>query len=236
MGQVVLKMIAAFSGGKDSTAMVLHMRPAYVLFTPTGNELPLVRKHIEAVAVEVGAELICPKAPTLGELIDHFNAVPNPRMRWCTRMIKIEPAIAWLANSPEFCMAVGLRADEPERGGLYGLPPHRYCAPMQDWDWGIDAVASCLSHYDFAPPVRTDCAVCPYQRLGEWWRLWKNHPVEWAQGECWEQQTGHTFRSPSRDTWPAALRGLRERFEAGDVPRGAEDDGNVGKRCRVCTL
>ncbi len=226
--------IAAFSGGKDSTAMVLHLRPQYLFFTATGNELLPVYAHIDHVAQMVGATVIRAPAPTLGELIKHFRALPNPRMRWCTRMIKIRPAITWMKLHPNHRLAVGLRDDEPQRDGIYGLPADRYWMPMKDWGWGIESVEACLKHHDITIPERTDCAVCPYQRLGEWWKLWKRWPEEWAQGEAWEEQIGHTFRSPSRDTWPASMRGLAARFRDGEVPRGIGD--KPGKRCRVCTM
>lgn len=64
--------------------------------------------------------------------------------------------------------------------------------------------------------------------------LLAGYPEEYARGEFYEGQTGHTFRSPARDSWPASLAELRQHFEAGRVPRGVdEDDGNV---CRVCAL
>lgn len=84
-------------------------------------------------------------------------------------------------------------------------------------------------------PKRTDCALCYGQRLGEWWSLWKDHPEEFAKGEEYERSTGHTFRSPGRDTWPAELVELRRRFEAGDVPRGITLDLPEAA-CRVCKL
>ena len=232
-----MEVIAAFSGGKDSTAMVLEIRPKYLLTTPTGNELSDVAPHVERVANRIGADIINPPGPTLPELIYRLNAVPNPRMRFCTRLIKIRPAIDWLRRYPEFRMAVGLRADEEMRDGVYGLPDGRSIFPMRDAGHDLAWVRSTVRHHDVAVPIRTDCAVCPFQRLGEWWRLWENHPLEWARGEHWEAWTRHTFRSPSRDTWPAAMAGLRARFENGDKPRGADDeDAEGGRKCRVCTL
>lgn len=235
MAEQALKTIAGFSGGKDSTAMVLQLHPKYLLFTPTGNELPEVYRHIKMIAEMVGAKVITPKGPSLADLIAHYNAVPNPRMRWCTRQIKIQPAIAWMRKHEDFRLAVGLRADEETRDGIYGLPLDRYFCPMREWAWGLREVEHCLEFHGIRVPKRTDCAVCPYQRLGEWWRLWKHHAREWAKGEAWEAQTGHTFRMPSRDTWPAALVDLRRRFEAGDKPRGADSE-ETGSKCRVCSL
>lgn len=228
----------AFSGGKDSTALVLRMHELAeefeCLFTPTGNELPSLLVHIEAVMGMVGKTLHTPGGPTLEELIQR-----------CTRQIKIEPCIEFLTARPGSTLSVGLRADEEAREGLYG-PYATYRYPLREWGWGIEEVWAYLKERGVSVPVRTDCALCYGQRLSEWYALWRDHPEEYRKGEEWEERTGHTFRSPGRDKWPASLRMLRAEFERGRVPRGvkesdlfAEDcDSNEPGRqpCRVCRL
>ena len=94
-----LNLVVALSGGKDSTAMALRLAelgvPFKLLYTPTGAELPEVRAHIERIVQETGAELIDLGVPSLAELIEEQRCLPNFRMRWCTRMIKIEPVQQW---------------------------------------------------------------------------------------------------------------------------------------------
>ena len=216
--------------------MALVTRPKHLFFTPTGNELPPVLDHIRKIADMLGAEIITPPGPTLEQLIREFNALPNFRMRWCTRMIKVQPAMAWVHAHPEASLAVGLRADEEARAGIYGLPEGRVRFPLRERGWGLPEVLACCEEAGVEIPERTDCAVCFFQRLGEWWRLWKNWRTHWQWGEAWERQVGHTFRSPSRDTWPASMKGLRERFEKGDKPRGADDSTTRERKCRVCSL
>ena len=60
-----------------------------------------------------------------------------------------------------------------------------------------------------------------HKQLGEWWRLWRDHIDRWMEIEALEIWTGHTLRSEQRDSWPASLKELRERFEAGYIPKGA---------------
>ena len=228
----------AFSGGKDSTALVLRMAELgehfECIFTPTDNELPDLRPHIDRVLALAGhPRLHLPPGPRLIPLVEEFNSLPNHRQRWCTRMIKIEPCIAFLRARPGATLVVGLRADEEDREGLYGEHClYRY--PMREWDWGVADVWSYLCKRGVSIPRRTDCALCYGQRLGEWWRLWKEHPAEYERGEFYEAKTGHTIRSPQRDTWPASLAELRQWFEAGRVPRGVDED--AGGACRVCSL
>lgn len=211
-----------------------------MFFTPTGDELPDLERHIDAVVERTGARLIRAKAPTLFELIEKFGALPNFRQRWCTRMIKIVPCIAHLKQRPGTVLAVGLRADEESRLGLYGdFAEYRY--PLREWGWGIEKVKEYVKQSGLSVPQRTDCALCYGQRLGEWWDLWKWHPDRFRKGEELEAKHGHTFRSAGRDTQPAGLVQLRKKFEDGYVPRGArvndvDDDTDVERACRVCSL
>ncbi len=208
-----------------------------LLFTPAGNEPAALFKHVEAVAALVGQPVIRPANRSLMFWIEHHGALPNWRQRWCTRQIKIEPCIAWLLEqTDQITLAVGLRADEEDRGGIYGsYATYRY--PLREWGWNRPRVLEYLAARDVTPPARTNCKLCYDQQLGEWWELWRSDPEEWARGEILEERHGHTFRSPSRDTWPAALKDLRARFEAGDVPRGTDVQMELFRqyeRCRVC--
>jgi 3'-phosphoadenosine 5'-phosphosulfate sulfotransferase (PAPS reductase)/FAD synthetase len=126
---------------------------------------------------------------------------------------------------------VGLRADEEERKGLFGEDiTIRF--PMREWGWREADVWKYLDSRGVSIPARTDCAFCPYQRLGEWRDLHDKYPVIWARGVQLEKDLGHTFRSPGRDTWPADLESLGEEFKAGRKLRAYKRDAS----CRVCSL
>lgn len=237
-----MKQIVAFSGGNDSTAMVLRMAELgedfECLFTPAGNEPEALFSHVEDVICRIKRPLVRPPNLSLMFWIQKHQALPNFRQRWCTRQIKIEPCIAYLMQQADPVLCVGLRADEEDRQGLYGsYATYRY--PLREWGWTIKDVRAYLDAQGVQPPKRTNCQLCYDQQLGEWWELWKSDPEAYAKGEALEAQMGHTFRSDKRDTWPAALRALRERFETGHIPRGADyqrslfDEQTYG-RCRVC--
>jgi len=227
-------LTVAFSGGKDSTAMALRYAELGVSFqmlhTATGNELPAVRQHIERVRDACGVELVDLNAPTLAELIEEQGCLPNWRMRWCTRMIKIEPCIEWLRANPDVTLAVGLRADEEGRaGGIYEGTEVVY--PLREWGWNeADVRGYCLKR-GYVPPKRTDCAVCFFQTVYEWYELWRDHPEMWAQGEEWERVTGFTFRGPNRDTWPARMKDLAQSFAGGRIPKPRRHRSEM---CRIC--
>lgn len=228
--------VVGVSGGKDSTALALRLaevepRDYVYLITPTGDELPEMVAHWAHLETLLGKPLTRVTNGTLRSWIDEFDALPNNRQRWCTRLLKIEPTIAFLARHAPALNYVGLRADEPERVGIYGSTPSRF--PLREWGWGIDEVQGYLRDRGVTIPERTDCARCYEQRLIEWKRLLRKHPEIYADAEADEARTGRTFRSPTRDTWPAPLAELRVEFDSGRKVRGEDDDGGA---CRVCSL
>lgn len=233
--------IVALSGGKDSTAMALRLvevepRDYTFVCTPTGDEPPTMIEHWIKVGKMLGKPIVPLMSQSLGRLIREQRALPNWRQRWCTRILKIEPFAAFLMQHSPAVSYVGLRADEEEReGGDYAaVPGVEMRFPMREWGWGLADVVEYLRQRGVSIPKRTDCLKCFFQRLIEWYEFWRDYPDSWREGEALEDLTGHTFRSPGRDTWPASMRGLRERFEAGIVPKDTRPSSIEALKCRVC--
>lgn len=239
-----LMHIVALSGGKDSTAMALRLREiesetdfTYVC-TPTGDEPDAMFAHWRKIGEMLGKPIL-PVVHHLGlnGLIDAQHALPNWRQRWCTRILKIEPYHRWLSAHTPAVSYVGLRADEEGRaGGIYDdIPGVTMRFPLREWGWGEPEVWDYLRGRGVEIPVRTDCDRCFFQRLDEWHALWRDNPEKYAHAEAQEVAIGHTFRSEGRDTWPAALAGLRREFEAGRVPKRRASALRAAQ-CRACTL
>lgn len=238
--------IVGLSGGKDSTAMALGLRrrtnqPLNFVCTPTGDELPEMEAHWRRLEEILGQQLIrLSLGWTLDSLIEHYGALPNWRQRWCTRRLKIEPFdgfLRQLVTDGPVVTYIGLRADEEDREGVdygKGIEGVTCRFPLREWGWGVAEVWGLLDECGVCIPDRTDCAKCYAQKLIQWRNLWQLHPDIYAGGEAQEAATGHTFRSPGRDTWPAALKDLRAEFERGRPMRERKDDR--GKVCRACTL
>lgn len=232
--------IVALSGGKDSTALALRLREVepreYIYFcTPTGDELPAMNAHWSRLEELLGQAIVRVTNGTLNGLIQEFGSLPNWRQRWCTRILKIEPCIAFLKQHQPATLYVGLRADEPEREGIYGEHgTYRY--PLREWEWGEQEVWAYLNERGICIPRRTDCARCYDQRIVEWKKLWEQHPEIYEEASQQEIATGATFRNPARDTWPASLRELRVEFVNGRKVIGEGRYDEDKERCRVCSI
>jgi len=224
--------IVALSGGKDSTCLALWLREnrpsvdcTYVC-TPTGNELPEMQDHWRKLECMLGKRLVSVTDMTLRDLIMKYTMLPNARARFCTRVIKIQRFQKWLMDHRPATVYIGLRADEESReGGVYGMDDVTVEYPLRDVGMDKRAVIEYLRERNVAIPRRTDCAVCFYQTLCEWWRLWRDHRPLFNEGVEWERVVSErrgkscTLRSASRDTWPAGLAELGTEFEKGRVPK-----------------
>jgi hypothetical protein len=235
--------VVALSGGKDSTALALRLaevepRDYTYVCTPTGDEPDEMFAHWRKLGGLLGKR-ITPVVHPLGlnGLIDAQNAIPNRWQRWCTRILKIEPYRAWLAQHAPAVSYVGLRADEEGRaGGIYDdIPGIESRFPLREWGWGESEVWDYLASRGVVIPKRTDCDRCFFQRLDEWHALWRDNPTKYAHAEAQEVRIGYTFRSPSRDAQPASLAELRRKFEAGYVPQRRKSALRAAQ-CRACTL
>jgi hypothetical protein len=248
--------VIALSGGKDSTALALALqyyepRDYIFMINPTGNELPEMPKHFENLQQLFQTEFYTVGCGlTFEELCYDQQTLPNRKFRFCSRVLKIEPTQKFLGTLKDPLLYVGLRADENKREGVdYGVN----CRfPLVEWNWGIEEVRRFLRINSVSIPKRTDCALCFWQRIDEWWYLWAYYPHQWYLGERLERDIGHTFRTPGKDTWPTALKDMRKRFELGLMPRKIKkyketgvldietgdinvEEGIIEEKCQVCT-
>ena len=215
--------------------------------TPTGNELPELEAHWDRLGEILGKPIIRLDGLGLMSLIVQQGMIPNHAARWCTRIIKLERYYKWLETQGPAVSYVGLRADEEARAGMaFGDTSSIIMDfPMRRWGWGLAQVRDFLSSRGIVIPERTDCALCFWQKIGEWYLLWRDHRDIFSQGIEAEKYISAkrgkpcTFRSAQRDSWPASLADLAEEFERGRIPSRSlkmMDGRRMTGACRACTL
>lgn len=137
------KHIVSFSGGKDSTAMLLMMLEHGIpvddiIFCDTGMEFPEMYSHIEKVEEVIGrkitrlkekkgfnywfSEHIKTKGARKGEV---GYGWPTSKIRWCTSALKREIFRKFLSGK-KAKLFIGIAYDEKHRA-----KEHNY--PLVDW-------------------------------------------------------------------------------------------------------
>lgn len=203
--------VVNFSGGKDSTAMLLHMLELgmpidEVVNVDTGMEFPAMYRHIEkvrAVVETAGVKFTTLKADKTFEFyltevqVNRRNhklvgvqgyGWPGPRMRWCTSLLKtrvMKAHLKALKAERDVVEYVGLAADEVERAERNNNK--KLVAPLIQWGWTEDdALRYCYDHgYDWEGLYklfkRVSCWCCPLQPLQELRQLRRHFPDLWER-------------------------------------------------------
>lgn len=155
--------VVSFSGGKDSTAMLLRMIELNyhideVVFCDTTMEFPGMIRHVEKVKKVVeaaGIKFATVKSehnfeyylsevdvPNRRKDSNHYGVPgygwPSHKIRWCTRHLKLDlirKHFAELRQEYNVIQYIGIAADEDYRMERKGNqdPNHRH--PLRDWGW-----------------------------------------------------------------------------------------------------
>ncbi|NCC53620.1 MAG: 3'-phosphoadenosine 5'-phosphosulfate sulfotransferase (PAPS reductase)/FAD synthetase, partial [Spartobacteria bacterium] len=146
--------IASFSGGKDSTAMVLRLIEEKwpldeIVMFDTGWEFPQMYDHIAKFEEFTGQKvtvvhprrsfeewmlrrkIVARKGPQKGKVHRIGNGWPSPTRRWCTRE-KCDQIDKHCGHAIRY---IGIAADEIHRttsANLMSNKPRRY--PLVEWD------------------------------------------------------------------------------------------------------
>ena len=200
--------VVSFSGGKDSTAMLLRMLELgmpvdEIIFCDTAVEFPQMYEHLDKVEQYIGRRITRLRAehdyPYM--LLEHRKkngtqgySFPDFRSRWCTAYFKRDMINRHLKNIANVIQYVGIAADEPKR--IKGK-----CYPLVDWGW---TEADCLKYcYDkgfdwgglYESFPRVSCWCCPLKSLNELRQLRRNFPDLWATLLNWQHKTWRKFRA-----------------------------------------
>ncbi len=205
-----IRHILSLSGGKDSTALAIYLRDRVPemehVFMDTGEELPETYEYIEKLEAYLGKPIVRlnPERPFRHWLLIYRGVLPDPRNRWCTRKLKIEPFERYVGD--DLCYNyVGIRADESQRKGYISTKPNiipRY--PFIEDGITRQDVMRILEESGLGLPAyyrwrsRSGCYFCFFQQKIEWVGLWENHPDLFKKAAGYEK---YDAESSERFTW-----------------------------------
>ena len=164
--------VASFSGGKDSTAMVLHMLELNypldeVIFCDTTMDFPGMLRHVEKikkVVEDAGVKfttlrsehdfeyyLTAIEVPSRSKNSNYLGVLgygwPSHKNRWCTNNLKLSLIKSYFKDMREaydVIQYVGIAADEDYRLERKNNQQAGLRYPLRDWNWTeAEAMAYC---------------------------------------------------------------------------------------------
>lgn len=226
--------ILTLSGGKDSTALALHVAAKYpelpveYVFTDTHKELPETYEYLSKIEAVLGKPIVRVSSDQAERGFDHYlklygGYLPSPGMRWCTRMLKIEPFEQYVGDDP-VVLYVGIRADEDRTGYISTKPNITTRFPFKEDGVDKEGVFRILEESGIGLPkyyewrTRSGCYFCFFQRRNEWVGLKERHPDLFELSKQYEkEEEGYTWsqqESLSELERPERIQQIKERHAA----------------------
>lgn len=213
-----MKHIALYSGGKDSTAMLILIKQNNIpldemIYADVGSWMwPGVDEHLQKV--EQYMDMTITKIDISENIKEGFRkwGFPSPLVRWCTGM-KRDGINKYLGKyKGGLTQYVGMAADELHRTGNKRYKKGIISFPLIDYGYTEKmALELCYNKgFDFGGVYehrsRYNCWCCPLQTLNELRVLFKFYP------ELWKEMEEMQWISPNDFRQGMTIMGLSHRF------------------------
>lgn len=218
-------IVVSFSGGKDSTAMLLRMIELgehidEVVCCDTYKEFPAMYRHIEKVkkvVEDAGIKFTRLKNENTFDyyMFDHTRVRgknkdklgygwATVRNRWCTTTLKqwiVQRHLKEIKKDKMLVQCVGLAADEQYRLERAANKRAGNRHPLVEWGW---TEADCLKYcyeqgYDWEGLYeifdRVSCWCCPLKSLEELRKLREHFPDLWEELRDMDKRAWNQFRA-----------------------------------------
>lgn len=231
--------VVSFSGGKDSTAMLLRMLEEnmpidVILFCDTGLEFPEMYDHINKVEAYIGRKItrLKPEKDFMYLATEHARVVksnkipgvnpgdvtygygyPSPFSRWCTSELKVRPIEKYLKKLKkdyDIIQYIGIAYDEQRR-------KRDKMYPLIQWEMTEkDCLQYCYDRgFNFGGLYeiwdRVSCWCCPLQSLDDFRKLKTNRQELWKTLRKMDEKISKTRRPNIQHT--KSLLDIERRFE-----------------------
>ena len=194
-----VRHILGLSGGKDSTALAVLMQKKIpqmeYFFCDTQKELPETYEYLDRIKARLGITITYLSAERgFDHWLDIYGGyLPSPKVRWCTRKLKIAPLEQFIGND-EAISYVGIRADEKRDGYISTKPNIKAVYPFKEAGLVHTDILRLLEESGIGLPsyyrwrTRSGCFFCFFQRKYEWVKLAEEHPDFFAEAVKYEQE------------------------------------------------
>lgn len=205
--------IIQFSGGKDSTALVLWAKeqgwPFTAVFCDTGWEHPLTYAYVQYINETVlGGQLVTLHSEGMEALVARKGRVPSTHARFCTSELKVQPFMDWMRTQVGDCVVYqGIRGAESASRSRMGRRVW-----SEDFDcwierplfaWTAEEVFEMHEKHGIQPnplylkgAARVGCFPCIMVNKSELRRLTSTLPDVWDRAETLERIAGRSFFKP----------------------------------------
>ena len=231
--------VVSFSGGKDSTAMLLKMieldmQIDYIVFADTGMEFPEMYRHIEKIEKYINRKITKVRSNNdyLYYMFEHEKTKGKRkgekgymwmdwRSRWCTSELKQKPIRAFYKSiageGVEIIEYHGIAIDEKHRIEKNKSNKRTIVYPLIDLNMTeSDALELCYEkgfNWEglYNNFSRLSCYMCPLQRLSELKIVYFKYPKLWEHMKVLDEKNIKLYNRQFRTDY--SISELEDKFE-----------------------
>lgn len=173
----------SFGAGVNSVALYLLMVEQGIefeaVFSDTGCEWPETYHYIAMFqwwtkANGLPSIKILRPSHNLMDECKKYNLVPSIMLRWCTDKFK-RKIIYKYCESPSF-MHIGFALDESKRASVNNQKGFENRYLLIEHEITRAGCIEIIRKAGLTIPRKSGCYICPFQRVGQWKELRRNHP------------------------------------------------------------
>ena len=199
MSEKKVRHILGLSGGKDSTALALYLKNEIpeieYFFCDTHKELPETYEYIGKLEILLGKKIIrLEDNRGFDHWLDIYDGfLPNPKSRWCTKKLKIEPLEKFIGDD-EAVSYIAIRSDEDRVGYISTKSNIKPVFPFIRDGLVKKDIFRIIEESGIGMPdyyrwrSRSGCYFCFFQRKIEWVGLSEIHPDLFEKAVRYEQE------------------------------------------------
>lgn len=181
-----MKHYLSFGGGVNSVALYLLMRDMGVdfeaAFVDHGGDWPETYEYVKMFADKYPLTILRPDVEGVDSLYDYCiikGMMPSRIKRWCTDKFKVRVMIEYY-HRPCF-VHLGIDAGEPHRARMSGVAGQENRYILIEEGINRDGCEQIIKDHGLPVPKKSGCWFCPFQRVGQWRKMRKEHPELWCK-------------------------------------------------------
>jgi hypothetical protein len=192
----------SYGGGVNSTAMYLALMDEGMvpgdaesgfeaIYVDHGCDWPETREYVKGFAEKYPLTVLTPTTEGFSNIYDYaanYRLIPSRRLRWCTDKFKVRVINAYV-KKPCFSL-IGFSSDESHRAKLSTEDEIENRFPLLEREIDRDGCIKIIQDHGLEVPIKSGCWFCPFQRVGQWRKLRKDHPDLFCKAKTLEENQG----------------------------------------------
>ena len=189
-----MRKYLSYGGGVNSTACIaLHSMGLLdydeVIYVDHGCDWPETKEYVKMIGEKYPLTILKCDVNGFNSLYEyswHYKMIPSRRFRWCTDKFKVRVINKYIER-PCFSL-IGISIDEKHRASISTETGVENSYPLIEMGINRDGCIEIIKKAGLPIPMKSGCWFCPFQRVGQWKKLYRKHRELYRKAKALENR------------------------------------------------